>query len=131
MDGIVTADTKSGKAVGRFNKNERFELLELFEQIIPLPIASIASVCHTDSLSVELILAEILATVAHQAKNQQHIRLNFKCGWLIIQNGLIQWQHSRELVAGQPDSESTPSQTTKTSQRVSVITPSVARLGRS
>lgn len=128
----MTLDSSSHKAVGRFNKNDRFDLQELFEMTNPVPSTSIASVCHTDAHTVDLLLSEFFAQVAHQARLKQHIRLNFKCGWLIIHNGMMQWQHSRELLAshGQDDS-TTPSQTTKSSQKVSVLTPSIAQIGRS
>jgi hypothetical protein len=53
------------KAVGRFNKFEKQEVNELFENTIqPINVSSIASVCHTDSNTVDLVLQEFVATVA-------------------------------------------------------------------
>ena len=68
IGGSVIPDKTSNKAVGRFNKNDRFELMELFSNIKLLPTASIASVCHTDAQTVDLILSEFFAQVAYQAK---------------------------------------------------------------
>jgi hypothetical protein len=36
--------------------------------------------------------------MAKQAVEGKALRINFKCGWLTIKDGLIQWQHSRELL---------------------------------
>jgi len=47
---------------------------------------------------VENLLNEFFATVSTLAKAGRQIRLNFKCGYLIFSNGVIQWQHSRELL---------------------------------
>ena len=57
MDWQVAIDQNTDKAVGRFNKFERAEVNELFmNKIQPLSISSIASVCCTDSLTVELVI---------------------------------------------------------------------------
>lgn len=65
MEWKVEVDMTTAKAVGRFNRNDRKEVEELFEgSVTTIGTASIASVCHTDSQTVDLILQEIVATVA-------------------------------------------------------------------
>ena len=99
MDWQVAIDQNTEKAVGRFNKFERAEVNELFmNKVQPLSISSIASVCCTDTLTVENVLQEFLATVSALGKEGKSMRLNFKVGYLIIGKNLIQWQHSRELL---------------------------------
>jgi hypothetical protein len=49
MNWEVAVDTTTIKAVGRYNKNDKSEVLELFNQIHPLNFGSIAAVCNTDS----------------------------------------------------------------------------------
>lgn len=130
MDWQIGIDQNTEKAVGRFNKFERSEVNELFmNKIQPLSISSIASVCHTDANTVEMVLAEFLATTSVLAKEGRSMRLNFKVGYLIISRGVIQWQHSRELLhrhgvaMGMDDATCT---TAKDSAHESVITPSIA-----
>ena len=85
MDWEVAIDQNTEKAVGRFNKFERAEVNELFmNKVQPLSISSIASVCCTDTNTVELVLSEFLATVSSFAKEGRPMRLNFKVGYLII-----------------------------------------------
>jgi hypothetical protein len=84
MENLVICDKTSKNCVGRFNNNDRKEVNEAFENIQLLNLQAIASVCHTDSQSVELVLSEILSTVADQAKQGKQMRLNFKCGWLVF-----------------------------------------------
>lgn len=93
----VQCDNHSHKAVGRFNKHERREVQDLFTQITSLNMTSIASVCHTDAQTVDLLLQEFFATAADQVRQGQRIRLNFKTGFLNVANGLVYWQLSREL----------------------------------
>lgn len=60
------------------------------------------------------------------------MRLNFKCGWLTIRDGLIQWQHNRELLTKHglnSDTISVPT-TVCDSHQVSAVTPSVARFSK-
>ena len=91
-DWQVTLDQSSEKAVGRFNKFERAEVNELFNNSVkPLAISSIASVCFTDNNTVELILAEIFATLVRLSKSNAAIKLNCKVRYLIIYRGTIQW----------------------------------------
>ena len=52
----------------------------------------------TDVATIDLILKEILASIGDCARKGRAMRLNFKVGYLIIQNQLVQWQHSRELM---------------------------------
>ena len=56
------------------------------------------------------------------------MRLNFKCGWLTIRDGLIQWQHNRELLRrhGATDTMSIPT-SVMDSKQVSIATPSIAK----
>ena len=62
MNWEVSLDQTSEKAVGRFNKHDRTEVNDLFRSKIGvLPTSSIASVCMTDSATVELVVKEILA----------------------------------------------------------------------
>jgi hypothetical protein len=51
-----------------------------------------------------------------------------KCGWLTLRDGLIQWQHNRELLHrhGVADTTSIPS-TVADSKYVSILTPSIAK----
>ena len=86
---VVQCDNHSHKAVGRFNKNERREVQDLFSQITSLNMTSIASVCHTDAQTVDLLLQEFFATAADQVRQGQRIRLNFKSGFLNVANGFV------------------------------------------
>lgn len=64
-DWKVAIDTTSAKAVGRFNKFERKEVDELFDNTSkPIGTTSIASSCHTDSQTVDLIIQELVAMIA-------------------------------------------------------------------
>jgi len=99
MNWEVSLDQTSEKAVGRFNKHDRTEVNDLFRnRIQALSLSSIASVCMTDSATVELVLKEIIAGIGQNARRGRGLRLNFKVGHLIIQNQLVQWQHSRDLM---------------------------------
>ena len=58
----MTIDTSTVKAVGRFNKHERHEVNDLFENTVQLlNTKSIGSVCFTDGETVDLVIQEIFA----------------------------------------------------------------------
>lgn len=58
----MAIDTSTVKAVGRFNKHERQEVNELFDNTVQLlNTKSIGSVCFTDSITVDLVIQEIFA----------------------------------------------------------------------
>ena len=64
MNWEISLDQTSEKALGRFNKHDRTEVNDLFRSAIgPLPLSSIASVCMTDSSTVDLVLKEIMAQI--------------------------------------------------------------------
>lgn len=87
MNWEVSLDQTSEKAVGRFNKHDRTEVNDLFRnKIAPLSLSSIASVCMTDSATVDLVLKEIVAAISENARRGRALRLNFKVGHLVIQN---------------------------------------------
>lgn len=133
MDWQVAIDQSSEKAVGRFNKFERAEVNDLFmNKIQPLSISSIASVCCTDTNTVELVLQEFLATTQKLAIDGKPIRLNFKVGYLMIQKNLVQWQHSRELLHRHGVSVNMDDSTVRSRDpaMLSVMTPSVAQFSR-
>ena len=99
MNWEVALDQNSEKAVGRFNKHDRSEVNDLFRnKIFPLSVSSIASVCLTDSATVELVLKEIITSIGELARQGRSLRLNFKVGYLLISNQLVQWQHCRDLL---------------------------------
>lgn len=92
MNWEVALDQSSEKAVGRFNKHDRTEVNDLFRnKILPLSLSSIASVCLTDSATVDNVLKEITASIGDLARKGRSLRLNFKVGYLLINNQLIQW----------------------------------------
>ena len=109
-------------------------------KISPLTVSSIASVSMTDVATVENVLKELFATMADLAKNGRNLRINFKVGSLLITNGQIQWQHSKEILrrnnVGQSmDLASTSGGTTiakreRLSIMQSAITPSIAKYSR-
>lgn len=99
MNWEVALDQTSDKAVGRFNKLDRTEVNDLFKnKVQPLAISSIASVCLTDSATVEHIIKEITTSLGELAKAGKSLRINFKVGCLLVNNNLMQWQHSKELL---------------------------------
>ena len=59
-------------------------------------MASISRVCSTDIVTVEMILKEIVAQLRHQLKKGNKIRMMFKIGKLISQNGQLNWTSFRE-----------------------------------
>ena len=78
--------------MGRFSKFDRAEVNALFSnRVQQLGISSIASVCFTDTNTVELILQEILASIVNLGKQNTPMRLNFKVGTLIVARNTIQW----------------------------------------
>lgn len=106
-------------------------------KIQPLALSSIASVCLTDVATIELVIKEITTSMGELARKGKSIRMNFKVGYLTINNQLMQWQHSRELlrkhqvaqsIDGSQASSMAPSE--RPSQAISVITPSVAHHSR-
>ena len=68
-------------------------------RVQPLGLSSIASVCFTDTNTVQLVLDEILASIIRLSKKGASMRLNFKVGYLTIVKNTIHWQHSRELLS--------------------------------
>ena len=85
MNWEVSLDQTSEKAVGRYNKNDRSEVNDLFRnKIQALSVSSIASVCMTDSATINLVIKEILASISDCARRGRAMRLNFKVGYLII-----------------------------------------------
>lgn len=69
MNWEVALDQSSEKAVGRFNKHDRSEVNDLFRnKIQPLSLSSIASVCLTDSATVDNVLKEITASIGDLAR---------------------------------------------------------------
>ena len=99
MEQSIQLDQSTDKAVGVYNKFEKREVNELFyNSITALNCGSIAKVCFTDAQTVELVLQEIIAQLAQVAKEGKVIRLNFKVGYIVIKSGILQWQHSRELL---------------------------------
>ena len=140
MDWQVAVDQTSEKAVGRFNKIDRHEINELFQNRIQLvSLSSIASVCLTDTKTIQAVLKEILAQIVEVGKGGKALRLNFKVGTMTLQNGLIQWTHSKELlrnhgVAGAQTATEQNGESIASSKRpselISVMTPSVAHFSR-
>ena len=87
MNWEVALDQSSEKAVGRFNKLDKTEVIDLFRnKIMPLSMSSIASVCMTDSATVDNVLKEIFKSIADLACDGRSLRLNFKVGYLNINN---------------------------------------------
>ena len=65
---------------------------DLFKnKIQALSISSIASVCLTDTLSVENVLKEMTLSMGELAREGKNLRLNFKVGYVTINNKLMQW----------------------------------------
>lgn len=92
MNWEVALDQNSEKAVGRFNKQDRSEVNDLFmNKIQPLALSSIASVCLTDSASVEAVLREVTVSLGELAKQGRSLRINFKVGYLNVTNQMFQW----------------------------------------
>ncbi len=60
-------------------------------KILPLSLSSIASVCLTDVATVDNVLKEIIRTIGELARAGKNLRLNFKVGYMTINNQLIQW----------------------------------------
>ena len=59
-------------------------------------MASISRVCSTDIVTVEMILKEIVAQLRYQLKKGNKVRMMFKIGKLISQNGQLNWTSYRE-----------------------------------
>ena len=87
MDWEVALDQTSDKAVGRYNKLDKGEVNDLFRnKILPLNLSSIASVCLTDVESVQNVIREITKSIGELARAGRNLRLNFKVGYLCINN---------------------------------------------
>ena len=52
----------------------------------------------TDSATVDNVLKEIFKSLGELACEGRSLRLNFKVGYMIVNNQLMQWQHSKELL---------------------------------
>ncbi len=90
MNWEVALDQSSEKAVGRFNKMDRVEVNDLFRnKIQPLSVASIASVCLTDTVTVDNCISEIRTQIGELAKQGKNLRLNFKIGYMVVNNRQI------------------------------------------
>lgn len=90
MNWEVVLDQTSEKAVGRFNKLDRTEVNDLFKsKIMPLSSSSIASVCLTDSATVDHIIKEITTSIGELASAGKALRINFKVGYLLVSNRMI------------------------------------------
>lgn len=59
-------------------------------------MASVAKVCDTDILSIELVLKEIVAQLKHQLSKGSNLRIMFKIGKLISRGGELSWKSFRE-----------------------------------
>lgn len=55
-------------------------------------LASIAKVCDTDVVTIEMILKEIVTQLKEFIKKGQNVRLMFKFGILIVKNGELNWK---------------------------------------
>jgi len=58
--------------------------------------ASVAKVCETDIVTVEMVMKEIVAQIQYQLKKGSNLRLMFKIGKLISKHGEITWKTFRE-----------------------------------
>lgn len=58
---------------------------------MPLSTSSIASVCLTDSSTVDNVIKEITTSMGELASAGRSLRLNFKVGYLQVSNRLLQW----------------------------------------
>lgn len=124
-------DYKSEKAVGVFNKADKKEVIELFGSMVNcVNSTSIAKVCFTDSQTVDFMLAEFIAQMAHAAKNNASLRINFKVGHLLIRNNTVQFQQSTAFRLNNGSSPADLSVNTLSEYHkndlISVMTPSVA-----
>jgi len=103
-----------------------------------LSVSSIASVCLTDTATVDNILKEITTSMGLLARAGRSLRLNLKVGYLTINNSQIQWQHSRELLHRHKVSQSidlsqassVAAESARPSIMFSVMTPSIAKGSR-
>jgi hypothetical protein len=50
-------------------------------------MASVARVCDTDIISVEMIVKEIAAQIKYQIQSGKNVRLMFKIGKLVTRGG--------------------------------------------
>lgn len=123
-------DYKSEKAVGVFNKVDKKEVIELFGSMVQnINTTNIAKVCFTDSQTVDLMLGEFTAQMAHAAKSNCSVRVNFKVGHLLIRNNVVQFQQStafRLNNGSSPESLSINTLSEFKGDLISVMTPSVA-----
>ena len=55
-------------------------------------LASIAKVCDTDILTIELVMKEIVAQIKYQLQKGSSLRLMFKIGKLISKGGELSWK---------------------------------------
>lgn len=99
-------------------------------------MASISRVCSTDIVTVEMILKEIVAQLRYQLKKGNKVRMMFKIGKLISQNGQLNWTSYREGDQMARTFQSTDGYSTTYSRQMvnsqyrkdfSVMTPSVAK----
>ena len=99
-------------------------------------MASISRVCSTDIVTVEMILKEIVAQLRYQLKKGNKVRMMFKIGKLISQNGQLNWTSYREGDQMAKTFQSTDGYSTTYSKQMvnsqyrkdfSVMTPSVAK----
>jgi len=93
-------------------REEAHQLIEVFDPLSPdkhnmhgvrpLNYASIAKVCDTDILTIQLLVKEIVAQMKHQLKAGAALRLQFKVGKLLSRAGQLEWRsfNSEESGAG-------------------------------
>jgi len=113
---------RSDKAVASFERNQREELNELFQNKVgSLNTSSLAAVCLTDQSTVDLMIQEFVARLAESAKTNT-LKINLKVGILSMkQGGLTQFTQPNKLVMDLPNDIETAS------SKVSVMTPSIAQ----
>jgi len=109
----------------------------LITSVQHINLASVAAVCETDIISVELILREIVAQLKCHLQQGSNIRLMFKVGSLYSRGGELKWKSFNE--EGRPFAADNMSQVSRFSSNgkasiysmqkkdFSVRTPSVAK----
>lgn len=95
---------------------------------------SIAKVCETDLVSVDIILKEIVAQLKHQVRSGASVKLDFKVGTLTSNSGMIKWKPKGSESARPKEGQSVKSISNKSfasqncnsmRELISVATPSI------
>ena len=89
--GDLTLDTKNG-LLDEYNPFEG----EPLKGIQHINLASIAKVCDTELLTIEMVLKEIVAQIKEHIKKGNNLRLLFKVGKLITCGSEIKWKSFKE-----------------------------------